>query len=229
MNASPTELSVAFAAGLAGVASPCMLPLVPGYLSFVSGVSATDLADRRRQVATSAGAFVLGFGAVFTAAGAGAGLLGAQFVSHRRGLELVGGVLVVTFGLILLLPAGGRLLWIRQPVGRRPRSHLGALLTGSAFAVGWSPCLTPTLGSILTIAGAAGHAAQGALLLAAYSLGMGIPIILAGLFFTIPDRQPAHPAPSGRHHPGRRGGVSCSPASSSPPRRLEEITARLAQ
>jgi cytochrome c-type biogenesis protein len=184
VNASPTELSVAFAAGLAGVASPCMLPLVPGYLSFVSGVSATDLADRRRQVATSAGAFVLGFGAVFTAAGAGAGLLGAQFVSHRRGLELVGGVLVVLFGLILLLPAGGRLQWIRQPVGRRPRSHLGALLTGSAFAVGWSPCLTPTLGSILTIAGAAGHAAQGALLLAAYSLGMGIPIVLAGLFFT---------------------------------------------
>ena len=183
VNASPTELSVAFAAGLAGVASPCMLPLVPGYLSFVSGVSATDLADRRRQVATSAGAFVLGFGAVFTAAGAGAGLLGAQFVSHRRGLELVGGVLVVTFGLILLLPPAAGCCGSASRSGGALAATSERCSPGAPLRSAGRPASTPTLGSILTIAGAAGHAAQGALLLAAYSLGMGIPIILAGLFF----------------------------------------------
>ena len=159
-----------------------MLPLVPGYLSFVSGVSATDLADRRRQVATSAGAFVLGFGAVFTAAGAGAGLLGAQFVSHRRGLELVGGIWWSPSGSSSCCrPAAAA---VDPPAGREALAATSERCHRERLCGRLVACLTPTLGSILTIAGAAGHAAQGALLLAAYSLGMGIPIILAGLFFT---------------------------------------------
>jgi cytochrome c-type biogenesis protein len=183
MTASATDLSVAFAAGVTGFASPCILPLIPGYLSFVGGAGAAGGATDRRRTAAVTGSFVLGFGAVFTVAGAGVGLAGGQFLDHRRTLEIVGGLLVIGMGLLMLAPPMPFLQreW-RLPMGARPRGPAGAAAAGAAFAVGWSPCLTPTLASIMAIAGTAGRAGTGALLLAAYSLGLGIPFIASGLF-----------------------------------------------
>ena len=183
MTVSATDLSVAFAAGVTGFVSPCILPLIPGYLSFVGGAGMAGGTPDRRRTAGVTGAFVLGFGAVFTLAGAGVGLAGGQFLDHRRGLEVAGGGLVVAMGLLMLAPRVPLLEreW-RLPMGARPRGPAGAAAAGAAFAVGWSPCLTPTLASILAIAGTAGRAGTGALLLAAYSLGLGIPFVAAGLF-----------------------------------------------
>jgi cytochrome c-type biogenesis protein len=123
---------------------------------------------------------------VFTLAGAGVGLVGSQFIDHRHGLELIGGALVIAMGALMLL--GGPLLLQREwrlPLGSRPRTATGAVMVGAAFAIGWTPCVGPTLASILAIAAAQGRAADGAALLFAYSLGLAIPLIAAGLFFTV--------------------------------------------
>jgi cytochrome c-type biogenesis protein len=185
VNVSATGLAVAFAAGVVAFASPCVLPLIPGYLSFLGGTQTGATTVDRRAAVLATIAFTAGFAAVFTVAGAGVGLVGAQFVNHRRGLELVGGALVIAMGVLMI--AGGPLLLQREwrvPLGSRPRTAAGAAVVGAAFAVGWSPCIGPTLASILAIAAAQGRAADGALLLAAYSLGLALPLIAAGLFFT---------------------------------------------
>lgn len=186
MSISAASLSVAFAAGLVSFVSPCVLPLIPAYLSFVSGVAAPDLGSRRARVSVTTAAFVLGFAIVFMLAGAGVGLLGSQFIHHRAGLELVGGVVVVAMGLSMLAPRLGLFQreW-RLPMGARPRGPAGALAVGAAFAVGWSPCIGATLSSILVIAGTAGHAGTGAVLLAAYSLGLGVPFLATGLLIDL--------------------------------------------
>lgn len=182
---SATGLSVAFAAGVVAFASPCVLPLIPGYLSFLGGTQATGTEADRRAAVTATVAFTLGFAAVFTLAGAGVGLVGAQFVNHRRGLEIAGGVLVIAMGVLMVV--GGPLLLQREwrlPMGSRPRTAGAAAAVGAAFAIGWSPCIGPTLASILAIAAAQGRATDGAVLLFAYSLGLALPLIAAGLFFT---------------------------------------------
>lgn len=183
MSLTVTSLLVAFGAGLVSFVSPCVLPLIPAYLSFVSGVSATELGKRRARVTIATIAFVAGFTIVFALAGAGVGLLGAQFVDHRSGLELAGGIVVIVMGVSMLAPRLGLLQreW-RLPMGARPRGPAGALLVGAAFAIGWSPCIGATLSSILAIAGTGGRAGTGAALLAAYSLGLGVPFLITGLF-----------------------------------------------
>jgi cytochrome c-type biogenesis protein len=183
MTVSATQLAVAFAAGVVSVVSPCVWPLIPGYLSFVSGVPAGALTDHRRRVGVAAVGFVLGFTAVFTLAGAGSGVLGGQFLDHRRGLELVGGAIVIAMGVLMLLPTAMLLQreW-RLPIPRPQHGPAGAAAAGAAFAIGWTPCIGPTLGSILTIAGTEGQGLDGALLLFVYSLGLGIPFLAAALF-----------------------------------------------
>jgi cytochrome c-type biogenesis protein len=104
MNVSATALSVAFAAGFVSFVSPCVWPLIPGYLSFVSGVAGADLTGHRRRVTLAACWFVVGFTAVFTLVGAGTGVLGAQFINHQRGLELVAGAFVIAMGVVMLVP-----------------------------------------------------------------------------------------------------------------------------
>jgi cytochrome c-type biogenesis protein len=182
MNITATQLAVAFAAGTVSVVSPCVWPLIPGYLSFVSGVGASELPEQRRRVAVTALGFVAGFTAVFTLAGAGSGVLGGQFLDHRRGLELVGGAIVIGMGVLMLLPTAALLQreW-RLPIARPRHRAAGAVAAGAAFAVGWTPCIGPTLGSILTIAGTNGRAADGAVLLFVYSLGLGVPFLAAAL------------------------------------------------
>jgi len=182
---SPVGLSAAFAAGVISFLSPCVWPLVPAYLSYVSGVSFQDLGDQTRRVTISTGAFVLGFGAVFTALGAGAGAIGDLLTEHRRTLEIVSGLLIVLMGAVLA-GFGGMLFQQERRLAsaRKPAGPLGAMLAGAGFGIGWTPCVGPTLAAILALAGRSGHALDGALLLAVYSLGLGVPFLLSGLLFT---------------------------------------------
>ena len=186
MNLSATQLSVAFAAGVVSIVSPCVWPLVPGYLSLVSGVPVGELEDRRARVVGAATGFVAGFTVVFTLAGAGVGILGGQFLEHRRGLELIGGGIVIALGVLMVLPAGMRLFQreLRMPIRSGDGGALWAGLAGAAFAIGWTPCIGPTLGSILTIAGTEGRAVDGALLLLVYSLGLAVPFLAAGIWLS---------------------------------------------
>jgi cytochrome c-type biogenesis protein len=184
LGLDPVSFAVAFSAGFVSFASPCVLPLVPAYLSFVSGVGLTDETPRRRDVALPTGAFVAGFGAAFTALGAGAALFGGALLSHRRGLEVVGGIFVILMGL-LLLGRGVPMMLMRERrvhLARRPVTLAGSALAGVAFAIGWTPCIGPTLAAALTLAAQEGSAGVGAALLAVYSLGLGVPFLLAGLF-----------------------------------------------
>lgn len=178
--------AIAFAAGAISFASPCVLALVPGYLSFVSGVGFDELGSRSRQVIWPTASFVVGFSLVFTALGASAGLLGRSLTEHQDALNLVAGSMLVLLGVgILVLPWLGVLQSDRRRLPRnRPASLLGASLTGGAFAVGWTPCIGPVLGGILTVAAPTGSPAFGASLLLVYSLGLGLPFLATGLFFT---------------------------------------------
>lgn len=177
----------AFLAGVVSFLSPCVLPLVPGYLSYVAGTSLESLRDRqasRLQALGYAVCFVLGFSAVFIAFGASATALGSLLLSWRYELGILAGIVVLLFGLHLagLLP----LHWLE----REARFHaevkggrvVGAFLLGLAFAFGWTPCIGPVLGVILTMSASTADLGTGTALLAVYSLGLGLPFLLAALF-----------------------------------------------
>lgn len=176
---NPALPLLAVLAGVLSFSSPCTLPLVPGYLGFMSGVSSS-----RGRTLAAAGLFVTGFSLVFTALGAGASTLGSLLAEHRLLLEKAAGVLIVLMGLLVLgllrLPF---LLREGRPLMERVRpGPSGALLLGVAFAFGWTPCVGPVLGSILILAGAQGTLTSGAILLLLYSLGLGVPFLAAALF-----------------------------------------------
>jgi cytochrome c-type biogenesis protein len=181
----PAALAAAFAAGVIGFASPCMLPVIPGYLSFVSGVGFDELGSRTRKVVSSSAAFVVGFGAMFVALGAGAAWFGNALLANRRTLEIVAGIFIVFVGLIYAgAPLPRALLAERRLEVRSERKGAAtATLAGVAFAIGWTPCIGPTLAAILTLA-AGGEPAEGAVLLGVYALGLGVPFVLFGLLFT---------------------------------------------
>jgi cytochrome c-type biogenesis protein len=183
---SALSYPVAFAAGFVSFVSPCVLALVPGYLSFISGVSFDELGARARNVLWPTVAFVLGFSLMFTLFGASAALFGRALQGDRDVLNLVGGALLIALGVaMVLLPRLGVLQRERRlHFSRRPTTLVGAGLAGTAFAIGWSPCLSPILGSILTYAAPTGRPALGASLLFTYSLGLGVPFLISGLFFT---------------------------------------------
>jgi cytochrome c-type biogenesis protein len=177
----------AFAAGVVSFLSPCVLPLVPGYVSFVAGSSLEDLRDGaapRVQSLMLAGTFVLGFTAVFVALGASATALGNLLLSYKLQLGVIAGVVVILFGLHLLGLTPLRLM------NQEARIHIetsggravGAFLLGLAFAFGWTPCIGPVLGAILTLSASTADVAKGSLLLTVYSLGLGLPFLLAALF-----------------------------------------------
>ena len=182
-----------FVAGLASFVAPCTVPLLPAYLATVSGVSAADLAGgqrrgsfRGRLVAGSL-LYVAGFTTVFVVLGLSAGGL-ARFVNGAgsgRAVEIIGGVLVIVFGLSI---AGVvRFGWLERvralalPQRLQRRGVAGAYLVGVVFGIGWTPCVGPYLAAALTLAAISAHAAAGALLLIAYSLGLGLPFLLAAL------------------------------------------------
>jgi cytochrome c-type biogenesis protein len=181
----PGAFAVAFAAGFLSFTSPCVLPLVPGYLSYVSGVGVDELDAQPRHVTVTTAWFVAGFAAMFVALGAGAAWFGTVLIEHRRSLEIAAGIFVVFAGLIF---AGVRLPLtlireLRLPWPRRGGS-ITPTLAGVAFAIGWTPCVGPTLAAILALSAGGASPAQGAVLLAVYALGLGVPFLVFGLLFT---------------------------------------------
>jgi cytochrome c-type biogenesis protein len=183
---SALSYPVAFAAGFVSFASPCVLAVVPGYLSFISGVSFDELGTRTRDVMVPTIAFVAGFSLMFTAYGASAGLIGYSLTEHQDFLNLAAGILLIVMGIAMVaLPQFGLMQSERRlAMARRPTTLAGAAFVGAAFAVGWTPCIGPILGSILSYAAPTGSPGLGASLLFTYSLGLGIPFLLSGLFIT---------------------------------------------
>jgi len=175
-------LSVAFGAGVLSFLSPCVVALAPVYIGNLAGVSSLEPHASRWPPFFHAISFVLGFTLVFTALGASAGLIGA--VVSQSLLHRISGVLFIAFGLFLI--AAQRVWWLNyeKRLGRLPgggTGYLRSILVGAIFALGWTPCVGPILGGILSLASGSGTAWQGAYLLAAYSLGLGLPFIAAGL------------------------------------------------
>jgi cytochrome c-type biogenesis protein len=181
-----SELPVALVAGFLSFLAPCVLPLVPGYLSAVSAVEAEHLGEpgTARRVVSGSLPFVIGFTAVFVALGTAAALVGDRLTNDKFLVERVSGFVLVVFGLAFmgLLPWPERLLGagLLQSARRRGSS----LLLGGAFAVCAAPCIGPVLAGILVLAGSSDTALQGALLLGVYSLGLAIPFVAAGALFT---------------------------------------------
>ena len=188
---SNIPLYVAFGAGLISFLSPCVLPLVPGYLSFVSGVNfaaaradgGAEIAANRKTVVSNAAMFVVGFSLVFIALGASATAVGHLISSHLPLLSKVAGALLFLFGLHMtgLIPIKALYKEKRFEVANKPLGMAGALLVGMAFAFGWTPCIGPVLAGILTVAGSQDSIGQGVGLLAAYSAGLGVPFMLTAL------------------------------------------------
>jgi cytochrome c-type biogenesis protein len=172
---------VAFTAGILSFLSPCVLPLVPSYVGFLTGLSLEEMGSRRRVAFTHALAFVGGFSLVFLLLGASATALGRALNYHRVWLERVGGLLIIFFGLVCLglvkIPAlqAERRVHLEQ----KPLGYLGSLLVGMAFAAGWTPCIGPILGAIFTLASASETVGRGMTLLGAYSAGLALPFLLA--------------------------------------------------
>ncbi|GAA0342174.1 cytochrome c biogenesis protein CcdA [Streptomyces blastmyceticus] len=177
-------LPVAVLGGLVSFFSPCVLPLVPGYLSYVTGVSGTDMAEAKRgRMLAGSLLFVLGFSAVFVSGGALFGNFGQDLQSYQATISKVLGVLTIVMGLAFM---GLLSRWGQREFRfhRRPTMGLaGAPLLGAMFGVGWTPCIGPTLASVQFLALNQGSAGRGALLMFAYCLGLGLPFILAALAF----------------------------------------------
>lgn len=172
---------IAFAAGVVSFLSPCVLPLVPGYLSLATGLSAQELLEggRRRRVLLGTTLFVLGFGLVFISYGALFGGLGATLARQEDLLTRLLGVLTIVMGLIF----AGWLPWFRQwrPSVNSTFGVAGAPLLGALFGLGWTPCIGPTLAAVQTLAFTEANAARGALLGFIYCLGLGLPFLILGL------------------------------------------------
>jgi cytochrome c-type biogenesis protein len=175
-------IALALVAGVISFTSPCCLPLMPGYVAYVSGVAAGEAGAVavRRRVLGAAALFVLGFAVVFTVLGASASLAGGFLLRNRAVVERVGGAFVIAMGLVTIGILRIPLLYreARFDLGRVRRGPLGAVPLGMAFAIGWTPCVGPVLAGILTAAATTGRAWVGAGLLFMYSLGLGIPFLL---------------------------------------------------
>jgi cytochrome c-type biogenesis protein len=183
MASESVGLFVAFVAGVLSFLSPCVLPLVPSYVSFISGLSLDEMGERRWTAVTHALLFISGFTLIFLALGASATQLG-RFLNHYQiWLERVGGLLITLFGLYLL----GFVRWGTLAQERRvhlqdkPVGYLGSVLVGLAFGAGWTPCIGPILGSILMYTSARASLGEGLVLLFAYSMGLAVPFLLAAV------------------------------------------------
>ncbi|MBI4536891.1 MAG: cytochrome c biogenesis protein CcdA [candidate division NC10 bacterium] len=180
---------VAVAAGLLSFLSPCVLPLFPSYVSIIAGVSFEELqggatsARTRRAILVNSLLFILGFSLVFIALGAGASLAGQLLFRYQSLIRKIGGAFVILMGLYI---AG----WLRIPflmrefrvhAAERPAGYVGSLVAGFTFAAGWTPCIGPILGSILTMASVSQTAGSGILMLCAYSLGLAVPFLACSL------------------------------------------------
>lgn len=179
----------AFLAGLISFASPCILPLIPAYFSFITGYSLDELTESdpkeiRAKVVLSTSAFVLGFSIVFILLGASASFLGGLINQHKEIFRIAGGVIVIILGLHIsgLLRLNFLNVEKRMHLDRKPVHFLGTLFVGMAFGAGWSPCIGPMLAGILAIAATQETVLKGVLLLTVYSAGLAIPFLILSLF-----------------------------------------------
>jgi cytochrome c-type biogenesis protein len=201
-TATGVGIPVAVAAGLVSFLSPCVLPLVPGYLSTVIGVTPRDLEEGVgvRRVLVPSLLFIASFSAIFILLGLSATVIGSSLRTHKQALEQVGGALIVVMGVVFLATPFVAMLnreWHSEKL-LRLAGRGGPVLAGAAFAIAWTPCTSITLGAILTQAAISSSAAHGALLLAFYSLGLAIPFLLIALAF---ERMTSALAVVKRHFP----------------------------
>src|SRR5918994_6294912 len=186
---SDVNVFVAFAAGIFSFLSPCVLPLIPSYLSFISGVSLEDMRHDqtfkrlRARVVLNSVAFIAGFFLVFISLGVSASFLGSLFFGYRNSIRIVGGLFILLVGLYLIglirIPALER--YLQFNLKDKPAGYLGSVLVGITFAVAWTPCVGPILGAILALAGTSGEVSRGTLLLTTYAAGLALPFFLSAL------------------------------------------------
>lgn len=180
---------MAFSGGLLSFASPCVLPLVPSYVGYITGLSFEELTQEgktarvRRRTALNGLTFILGFSTMFALMGASASVIGQWLLDYQDAIRLIGGGLVIVFGLYI---AGWlKLRWLDRErkihLAERPAGVMGTFLVGMVFAAGWTPCVGPILAGILTLAASSETTASGATLLIAYSLGLGLPLFLSAI------------------------------------------------
>ena len=177
-------IPVALLAGLVSFVSPCVLPLLPGYLSYASGLGASEISEgtgNRRLLVLGTAGFVLGFAVVFVLTGAFIGGLGGVLLANQRLITLIAGLLIIVMGL-------GFIGWLPMPAQWRPKApRMGAAaspLLGIAFGLGWTPCIGPTLSVVLTLALTEGSAARGGFLAFVYAIGLGLPFLAFAVAFT---------------------------------------------
>ncbi len=189
MFGDTVSYSAALLAGLLSFFSPCVLPLIPAYFTFITGFSLDELTTRqdmeiRKKVILSTIAYILGFSFIFILLGASASFLGSYLFQYINTIRIVGGVFIIVFGLHLTGVFRIRMLEFEKRVhlDKKPIHFLGTFIIGMAFGTGWSPCIGPLLGSILIIAGSKDTVFQGIGLLSVYSLGLGIPFLVLSIF-----------------------------------------------
>lgn len=191
MNVHPTDISfpLAFLAGILSFLSPCVLPLVPSYVSFITGISFEDLTggvDRKRVrylTITNSLAFISGFSTVFIALGVSSFAVGRVLLEYQDYIRIIGGILIIVFGLFVagFLKFGFLMREMKFQIKGRPSGYIGSFLIGMAFAAGWTPCIGPILGTILLYASSKASAIYGFVLLLVYSLGLAIPFFISAI------------------------------------------------
>jgi cytochrome c-type biogenesis protein len=183
MQGQSLTLFVAFGAGLLSFLSPCVLPLVPSYIGFITGLGLEDITRARRTTLVHALLFVVGFSAIFVLLGAGATLIGQLLLSYKTLIARIGGAMLIVLGLWMF----GAFQWgalsqeRRVHLSDKPLGYLGTILVGVAFGAGWTPCLGPILAGILMVAGSEANVGRGVLLLVAYSAGLAVPFLISAL------------------------------------------------
>jgi cytochrome c-type biogenesis protein len=183
------SMAIALIAGIFSFLSPCVLPIVPPYLAYMSGVSVTDMTDKKgaqRRAIVAALFFVMGLSTVFLLLGFTASAFGAFFLQYQELFAQISGVVIVIFGLhfigVFRIPFLDR--EARIDAGDQGGSSFGAYVLGLAFAFGWTPCIGPQLGAILSLAASEGSVVRGTMLLGVYAIGLGLPFLLAAIFIS---------------------------------------------
>lgn len=181
--AASVGFAIAFAAGLLSFLSPCVLPLIPSYVTFVTGLTIDDVQRSRRITLVHSLLFVTGFTLIFMALGATATTLGRLMGYNREWVGRIGGVIVIALGLYLLgvFNVGILSRERRLHIATKPLGYLGTIFVGMAFAAGWTPCIGPILGAVLTYTASSADLHRGLVLLFAYSLGLAVPFVIAAL------------------------------------------------